>query len=97
MEEQKKEANREHQAASSEVMGGEGGQEMCPMASMCKGMMGKPGAGYLMMVPGLILILVGILILIEPRILLWLIACTSIMVGIIMLVFANFIRKRAEG
>ncbi|MCK5427338.1 MAG: hypothetical protein KAJ34_06550 [Thermodesulfovibrionia bacterium] len=79
-----------------QMMGGEGEKEMCPMATMCKGMMGKPGAGYLLMVPGAALILVGILILIKPKILFWLIAGTSILIGIIMLVFANFIRKTAS-
>jgi hypothetical protein len=81
-----------------EAMTGDASEkEMCPMASMCKGMMGKPGAGYLLMVPGAVLILGGIFILIEPRILFWLMAGISILMGIIMLVFANFIRKMASG
>jgi hypothetical protein len=97
MEGQNKEATKEYQDKSKEKIGGEGGIEMCPMASMCKGMVGKPGAGNLMLVPGTILILVGILILIEPRILLWLIAGTSIIIGIIMFVFGNFMRKMVKG
>jgi hypothetical protein len=71
-------------------------KEMCPMSSMCKGMMGKPGSGLLLMVPGTILILGGILILIKPQILFWLMAGASILIGVIMLVFANFMRKMAS-
>ena len=67
--------------------------EMCPMASMCKGMMGKPGSGFLLLIPGAALVLGGVAILIEPEVLFWLMGGTSILIGIIMLVFASFIRK----
>jgi len=66
---------------------------MCPMATMCKGMATKRGAGWMMMLPGLILILVGILIIFEPRILVWLIAGVAILMGVMMLFFANFFRR----
>ena len=66
---------------------------MCPMASMCKGMAKKPGSGFLLMVPGFLLILVGVLIIIEPRVLVWLMAIASILMGAIMLFFANSFRK----
>ncbi len=79
------------------MMRGESMTDMCPMASMCKGMKSRPGGGYLLMVPGAVLILGGILILIEPRILFWLMAGTSILIGVVLLVFANFIRKMASG
>ena len=67
--------------------------EMCPMASMCKGMAKKPGSGYMLMVPGLIFIIVGIVIILESKILVWLIASVSILMGVMMLFFANFFRK----
>ena len=67
--------------------------DMCPMASMCKGMSKKPGSGYMLMVPGLLLIMIGILIIFEPKILVWLIAAASILMGVMMLFFANFLRK----
>ena len=67
--------------------------EMCPMASMCKGMAKKPGSGYMLMVPGLIFIIVGIVIILEPKFLVWLIASVSILMGVMMLFFANFFRK----
>lgn len=76
-------------------MTAESGNESCPMASICKGMMKRKGFGYLLMVPGAVLILGGILILIEPRILFWLVAGALILSGTIMLFFANFIRKMA--
>ena len=64
--------------------------DMCPMASMCKGMAKNPGSGYMLMVPGLLLIVVGILIIFEPKVLVWLIASVSILMGVMMLFFANF-------
>jgi hypothetical protein len=68
-------------------------KEVCPMASMCKGMMGKSGTGFLLMIPGLALVVGGVVIFIEPKVLFWLMGGTSILIGIIMLVLANFIRK----
>jgi hypothetical protein len=67
--------------------------EMCPMASMCKGMAEKPGFGFLLLIPGLLLVLGGVLIFIEPRILVWLMASASILIGVVMLFFAMFMRK----
>lgn len=72
---------------------GMGVMEMCPMASMCKGMMGKPGSEFLPMIPGVLLIIGGLLILLEPRVLAWLMANASILIGILLLILANFLRK----
>ena len=66
---------------------------MCPMAKTCKGMMGKPFSGLLLIVPGIVFILVGALILVEPKVLVWLMAAVSIFAGIGMLMLASFIRK----
>jgi len=63
------------------------------MASMCKGMAKKPGSGYMLMLPGILLIIGGIAIILEPKILVWLIASVSILMGMMMLFFANFFRK----
>lgn len=68
-------------------------KEMCPMSAMCKGMMEKPGSRFLLMIPGAALVIVGVLILIKPTVLFWLMACTSILIGIIMLVLAKFVKK----
>jgi hypothetical protein len=65
------------------------------MASMCKGMAGKSRSGFLLMIPGIVLVLAGVLILVEPRILFWLMAGTSIFLGIGALVLANRIRRLA--
>ncbi|MEJ2174608.1 MAG: hypothetical protein P8Y76_06770 [bacterium] len=70
-----------------------GPMEMCPMASMCRGMAGKPWTGAILMLPGILLVLVGILIFVEPKVLVWLIASVAILMGVIMLAFALFIRR----
>lgn len=67
--------------------------DMCPMASMCKGIAKKPGSGYMLMIPGLLFIAVGILIIFEPKILVWLIAAVSILMGVMMIFLANFLRR----
>lgn len=69
---------------------------MCPMASMCKGFAEKPGTGFLLMIPGLFLVLVGVLIILEPKILVWLIAGVSILMGIMMIFVANIMRKMSD-
>jgi uncharacterized membrane protein HdeD (DUF308 family) len=69
---------------------------MCPMAATCKGMMEKPLAGFTLIIPGLFLVILGIAVLIEPRILLWLVAVALIVMGIAMLVLSRFMRKFGE-
>lgn len=66
---------------------------MCPMAGMCKGMMEKPGSALLLMLPGAVLIVVGVLIFLEPRILVWLIGAGCVLFGIMLFMMANFIRR----
>ena len=69
--------------------------EMCPMASMFEGMAAKPGTGLLLMIPGLALVVVGVAIFFEPKVLFWLIGAMTILIGIAVLAFASFIRKMA--
>ena len=66
---------------------------MCPMASMCKGMAEKPPSLPLLMIPGSVLIVFGILILLEPRILIWLVAAATIAIGVLLLVMATWFRR----
>jgi Flp pilus assembly protein TadB len=66
---------------------------MCPMASMCRGLAEKPPSRLLLMIPGLALILVGLLILLEPKVLVWLMAAVAIMLGVLVLVIANFLHR----
>ena len=68
----------------------------CPMAGMCKGMMEKRGSGLMLLIPGLVFILLGVLVLIEPRILLWLVALALIAAGGGMLMLSRFMRRFGE-
>ena len=65
----------------------------CPMAETCKGMMDKPRSGILMLIPGLILIVLGVSIIMYPQILAWFLAIALIVMGIAMILMVNFMRK----
>ena len=62
------------------------------MAETCKGMMDKPGSKLWMMLPGVLFIVLGVIIILYPQILAWLIAIALIVMGIAMLVMVNFMR-----
>lgn len=66
---------------------------MCPMARMCEGMMKKPPSGFAAMVAGIMLIVVGALIFVEPRILVWFAAAALVLFGIMLLMMSRFIRR----
>ena len=66
---------------------------MCPMAKMCKGMMNKPPSGLLAMLAGAVLIVVGLLIFVEPRLLVWIVGAAFVLFGIMLLIMATFIRR----
>ena len=53
--------------------------------------MEKPFSGFMMVFPGIFLIILGVMVLVEPRILVWLVAAVLIMMGIATLMFARFI------
>jgi len=57
------------------------------------GMMKKRSSGWFLIFPGILLIILGVLIIAEPRILVWFIAAVAILFGIMMLMMAGFIRK----
>ena len=65
----------------------------CPMAAMCKGMVGKSTSRMVIMIPGLVLIGVGVLVLFQPQILAWLIAILMIVMGVGVLFLGNMMRK----
>ena len=65
---------------------------MCPMAETCRGMMEKPHSGLMMMTPGITFIALGVLIVVWPSILPWLVAAAFILAGGAMLLMANFMR-----
>ena len=81
----------------SEIMNkmteGENPMESCPMSAMFKKTSGNRGFGLLAMIPGLLLVLGGVAIILEPQILVWLMAATSIVAGLMLLAGANFCRK----
>lgn len=66
---------------------------MCPMATMCKGMMEKPPSGLLLMLAGAVVIVVGVLIFLEPRMLAWLMGAAFVLLGVMLLMMASFIRR----
>jgi hypothetical protein len=65
---------------------------MCPMAETCRGMMEKPFSGLMIMIPGIAFIALGVLIVVWPFILPWLVALAFILMGVAMLLMANFMR-----
>jgi len=71
--------------------------ESCPMSAVFKKTAGKRGFGLLAMIPGLLFVLGGLAIIVEPQILVWLMAAASILVGIGLLAGASFLRKFAAG
>ena len=66
---------------------------MCPMAKMCERMMAKPRSGSFLMLPGALLIALGVLILIEPRIVVWLVAGVAILMGITLIMMGRFVGR----
>lgn len=62
------------------------------MAETCRSMMEKPHSGLMMMTPGITLIAMGVLFVIWPSILPWLVAAAFILAGGAMLLMANFMR-----
>ena len=76
---------------------------MCPMAETCRGMVERPLSGLIMLVPGITFIALGVLIIVWPSILPWLVAAARILAGGGMLLMANFMRgvcarlRRAAG
>lgn len=62
---------------------------MCPMAKTCARMMEKPHSGSLLMLPGLLLIVLGVLIFIEPRIAAWLVGSLVVLLGVMFFMMAR--------
>lgn len=72
----------------------------CPMAATCRGMMENRKSRFLMIVPGLLFIVLGVTIIMYPQILVWLVAIAFIMMGLAMLMMVNSMRrfgKRVHG
>jgi uncharacterized membrane protein HdeD (DUF308 family) len=69
---------------------------MCPMAETCGRMMNGRRMAVAPLFMGAIFILLGIAIILEPRIIIWALAAMLIFMGIMMLVMAGFMRKMSE-
>ena len=81
----------------NKMTGGENPMESCPMSAMFKKASGRRGFGLLAMIPGLLFVLGGLAIILQPQILVWLMAAASILVGIGLLAGASFLRKLTVG
>ena len=66
---------------------------MCPMAKRCEGMMKKPPTGHSATGAGILLIILGALIFVEPRILVWLAGAALVFIGVMLLMMARFVRR----
>jgi len=67
--------------------------DSCPMAEFVSRMSSRPGLGSVLLLPGLVLVLGGGLVLIVPQVLVWLLAVTSILLGLGLLWAASAIRR----
>jgi hypothetical protein len=63
------------------------------MASMCGGIFEKGTSRLLLMLPGVVLILLGVAVLIQPQVLVWLVASTAVLLGVAMLLMAHFMYR----
>ncbi len=72
-----------------------GDEPTCPMASMAEGLARKARYALWLMLPGVALIAGGVAMLVRPEVLLWLMAGTSIVVGIIIVALATVISRLA--
>lgn len=68
----------------------------CPMAKTCKCMMGKPMPSFALIVAGLVLIILGVVVLYEPQILVWLVAIALIAMGVSILMLNKFLQKMGQ-
>jgi len=71
----------------------QGPMAMCPMATMCEGMMKKPPTGSAALVAGVALIFLGALVFVQPTILVWLAGAALVLMGIMLLMMARLIRR----
>ena len=63
----------------------------CPMAQTFRRMMEKPFSRFMIVIPGIFLITLAVIVVVEPRVLVWLVAAVLAMMGTAALLFAKFI------
>jgi len=74
-----------------------GQNDVGQMAKMCGRMMGRRFSPLALVVAGVLLIAVGALIVVEPAILAWLLAAGSVLMGLMLLTMAGFVRRMRTG
>ena len=85
-----------HEACCGEVTGKPGEPSHCPMAKKFHDTLGSPMFSYGLLLPGTLLILIGVLILANPKVLVWLAAGGAILFGLLFLAGALMLRKWAD-
>lgn len=70
---------------------------MCPMAPMCKRMMEKPPSSAWAILAGAVLVGIGLLVLVEPRVLVWLAGAALVTFGMMLFMMASVLRKLGGG
>lgn len=68
----------------------------CPMAAMCRGFLCRLRSAYWLLVPAAVLILVGVAIIVEPRLLVWLLGVVLILLGVAVAFCAHAVSKAAD-
>lgn len=66
---------------------------VCPMASIRRRFSRRPPSRFLMMLPGVLLLVVGVAILMQPKVLVWLAAGATVLLGAAMLWMAHFMYR----
>jgi hypothetical protein len=66
---------------------------MCPMAATCRGMMQKPFSDIGLIIAGIVLVMLEVLVVIESRILTWVMAVAFVLLGGMVLVMAGVMRR----
>ena len=84
-----------HKSCCGKTDGSSGESFNCPMAGKFHEAMESPGFTYGLLIPGILLILIGILILVNPEVLVWLVAGVSILFGLVLLIGALLLKKLA--
>ena len=65
----------------------------CPMAERLDEIIGKSQLGLYLMIFGIMLVVLGVAIVVQPKILIWLVAAAATVMGIALLVAAYYINR----
>lgn len=79
----------------AKIEAGEWPEVPCQMSESLEVASRKPGFRLLAVAPGLLLLLAGVAIILDPRVLVWLASGLSIFLGTALLAMGHFVRKSA--